>query len=197
MTTPVRGSGGNPTTMGGGRVRAATGEAAARARTTARAAMRRLGLMRGLSDARQRRAIPRLSVIGRTTDRSRAHRTAPQQPPDWTNVRGPDRRGARRYSGRHHRVEFRPAGTHSGGRSEAFMLRRLRTTSLAGSSALVLVLIVSGVVAAATLLTAVAAPTDPTPDAEVVDTTATFEDVDGDGIDDDCDDAVTADEAAA
>ena len=77
------------------------------------------------------------------------------------------------------------------------MFRRLRTTSLAGSSALVLALVVSGLVAAASILTAVAAPVpDPTEPA-VVDTTATFEDVNGDGIDDDCQDAVEADEAAA
>jgi hypothetical protein len=77
------------------------------------------------------------------------------------------------------------------------MFRRLRTTSLAGSSALVLALVVSGMVAAASILTAVAAPVaDPTEPA-VVDTTATFEDVNGDGIDDDCQDAVVADETAA
>jgi hypothetical protein len=77
------------------------------------------------------------------------------------------------------------------------MFRRLRTTSLAGSSALVLALVVSGMVAAASILTAVAAPVpDPTEPA-VVDTTATFEDVNGDGIDDDCQDAVEVDETAA
>lgn len=54
----------------------------------------------------------------------------------------------------------------------------------------------SGVVAAAALVTAIT-----TPEVEVVppvvDTTLTFEDLDGDGIDDDCDDDVVADEAVA
>lgn len=54
----------------------------------------------------------------------------------------------------------------------------------------------SGVVAAAALVTAIT-----TPEVEVVppvvDTTLTFEDLDGDGIDDDCDDEVVADEDAA
>jgi hypothetical protein len=77
------------------------------------------------------------------------------------------------------------------------MFRRLRTTSLAGSGALVLVLVVSGMVAAASILTAVAAPVaDPT-EPTVVDTTATFEDLNGNGIDDDCEEAVEADQEAA
>ena len=77
------------------------------------------------------------------------------------------------------------------------MFRRLRTTSLAGSGALVLVLVVSGVVAAASLLTAIAAPVADPDAPPVVDTSRTWEDVDGDGLDDDCDDAVEANEDAA
>ena len=77
------------------------------------------------------------------------------------------------------------------------MFRRLRTTSLAGSGALVLVLVVSGVVAAASLLTAIAAPVADPDEPTVVDTSRTWEDADGDGLDDDCDDAVEANEDAA
>ena len=77
------------------------------------------------------------------------------------------------------------------------MFRRLRTTSLAGSSAIVLVLVVSGMVAAASVLTAVAAPVADPDEPTVVDTSGTWEDVDGDGLDDDCDDAVEANEEAA
>lgn len=77
------------------------------------------------------------------------------------------------------------------------MLRRLTATSVAGTTAIVLALFLTGVVAAASILTAVAAPQlDPT-EPTVVDTTATFEDLDGDGVDDDCQDAVVGDEAAA
>ena len=78
------------------------------------------------------------------------------------------------------------------------MFTRLRTTWLAGSGALVLVLSISGAALGASLLAA-----GPTPTAEeetdpivVVDTSGTFEDVDGDSIDDDCDDAVVADPVA-
>lgn len=77
------------------------------------------------------------------------------------------------------------------------MFRRLRTTSLAGSGALVLVLVVSGVVAAASVLTAMAAPVADPAETEVVDTTLTFEDVDGNSVDDDCQEDEAADEAAA
>ena len=55
------------------------------------------------------------------------------------------------------------------------MVNRLRTGWLAGSGALVLVLAFSGGVMGATLVT---------------DTSATFEDIDGDGVDDDCQEAV-------
>jgi hypothetical protein len=79
------------------------------------------------------------------------------------------------------------------------MATRLRSTWLAGGSALLLVLAISGIAAGATL---VADSTQPAVDqAEPLegdtDTTLTFEDVDGDGIDDDCDDAVVADAEAA
>ena len=77
------------------------------------------------------------------------------------------------------------------------MFRRLKTTSMAGSGALFLALVVSGVVAAASVLTVVAAPAADPEEPAVVDTSQTWEDVDGDGIDDDCDDAVEIDEAAA
>jgi len=77
------------------------------------------------------------------------------------------------------------------------MVRRLRTTSFAGFGAVLLALIVSGMVAAASILTAVAAPEPDQVGPAVVDTTATFEDVNGDGIDDDCQDAVVADDTAA
>jgi hypothetical protein len=65
---------------------------------------------------------------------------------------------------------------------------------LAGSGALVLVLALSGVVMGATLAT----DTEPAPElTEPVDTTATFEDLDGDGVDDDCAESVVADPEAA
>jgi hypothetical protein len=77
------------------------------------------------------------------------------------------------------------------------MVRRLRTTSFAGFGAILLALIVSGMVAAASILTAVAAPEPDQVGPAVVNTTGTFEDVNGDGIDDNCQDAVVADAAAA
>ena len=62
---------------------------------------------------------------------------------------------------------------------------------------MLLVLSLSGVVAAATVLTAITAPVvDPTVPV-VADTTNTFEDVNGDGIDDDCQTDVVADPVAA
>ena len=76
------------------------------------------------------------------------------------------------------------------------MISRLRSTWLAGSGALLLAVSVSGVVAAATVLTAFKAPTP-----AVVDTIATFEDLDGNNVDDDCQEAVepnpTAEASAA
>jgi hypothetical protein len=55
----------------------------------------------------------------------------------------------------------------------------------------------SGVVAAASLLTAIAAPEPDPTGPTVVDTTATFEDLNGNGIDDDCETDVAADDQAA
>jgi hypothetical protein len=77
------------------------------------------------------------------------------------------------------------------------MFTRLRSTWLAGGGAMLLALSLSGVVAAAALVTAIATPQANEPLPVVVDTTLTFEDLNGDGIDDDCQDAVVADEAAA
>jgi hypothetical protein len=74
------------------------------------------------------------------------------------------------------------------------MFARIRSMSLAGGGALALTLILSGVVAAATVLTVIVAPA---PAAPVADSTATFEDLDGNGIDDDCQAAVSADPVAA
>jgi hypothetical protein len=63
---------------------------------------------------------------------------------------------------------------------------------------MLLVLSLSGVVAAATVLTAITAPVvDPTVPAVVADTTNTFEDLDGNGIDDDCQTDVVVDLVAA
>jgi hypothetical protein len=78
------------------------------------------------------------------------------------------------------------------------MLSRLRSTLLAWGSALILALSASGLVAAASLVGDTTPTTDGTitPPA-VTDTSATFEDLNGDGIDDDCQDAVVADQTAA
>ena len=62
------------------------------------------------------------------------------------------------------------------------MVNRLRSGWLAGSGALVLVLTFSGSVMGTPLVT---------------DTTATFEDVDGDGVDDDCREAALENTEAA
>jgi hypothetical protein len=77
------------------------------------------------------------------------------------------------------------------------MLSRLRTTWLAGSGALILVLAVAGAAIGAPVPTS---SEEPAPDEAaplVVDTALTFEDADGDSIDDDCDAEVTADAEAA
>ena len=68
------------------------------------------------------------------------------------------------------------------------MFARIRSLWLAGGGALALTIVLSGVVAAATVLTAltVSPPTTTT----VADTTATFEDTNGNGIDDDCETGV-------
>jgi len=69
-------------------------------------------------------------------------------------------------------------------------MTKRRSTWLGGTGALFLILSLSGVAAGAT-------PPDAVPDV-VVDTTASFEDIDGNGIDDDCQDAeAVADEDAA
>ena len=65
------------------------------------------------------------------------------------------------------------------------MMRKLRSRSLAGAGAVLLVLSMTGLAAAATLVD------DTTPA-----TLSTFEDLNGNGIDDDCETAVTADAAA-
>jgi hypothetical protein len=77
------------------------------------------------------------------------------------------------------------------------MFTRLRSTWLAGGGAMLLALSLSGVVAAAALVTAIATPPTDEPLPVVVDTTQTWEDLDGNGIDDDCQDVVEANEALA
>ena len=78
------------------------------------------------------------------------------------------------------------------------MFTRLRTTWLAGGGAVLLALSLSGVVAAAALVSVITAPPAPAVDEPVVaDTTLTFEDADGDGVDDDCDEEVVVNEPAA
>jgi hypothetical protein len=76
------------------------------------------------------------------------------------------------------------------------MFARVRNLWLAGGSALALTIVLSGVVAAATVITALNAVT-PTPTATVPDTTGTWEDADGNGVDDDCQTDVVADPIAA
>ena len=88
-----------------------------------------------------------------------------------------------------------------GGEEKHDMSTRLRTTWLAGAGAAFLVMALSGAVMGASLLTAFGPTSEEEfdPIAEV-DTTRTFEDVDGDGVDDDCDSEVVPDpdaEAAA
>lgn len=80
------------------------------------------------------------------------------------------------------------------------MVTRLRSTWLAGGGAILLVLSLSGIVAGATLVGDgggdTVLPADPPSGA--TDTTKTFEDVDGNAIDDDCQDpAAVADPIAA
>ena len=71
-------------------------------------------------------------------------------------------------------------------------LTRQRSTWLAGLGAMLFAVMLSGVVAGANLLVA----TGPTV-AAVVDTTPSFDDTNGNRLDDDCEAAVTADPAAA
>ena len=73
------------------------------------------------------------------------------------------------------------------------MLTRLRSTWLAGGGAIILTLSISGIAAAAVLVAHnvdIVEPADPgdTTTADTTDTTLTFEDVDGNGVDDDCQD---------
>jgi hypothetical protein len=78
------------------------------------------------------------------------------------------------------------------------MPTRLRSGWLAGAGALLLVLSMSGVVMGATVLTALPGPdTEVSDPAADTDTTLTFEDADGDGVDDDCQAAVEPDPNAA
>ncbi len=75
------------------------------------------------------------------------------------------------------------------------MFTRLRATWLASAGAVALVLMFTGLAAGAVVLKD-SAPTTSTADAPAPDTTATFEDVNGNGIDDDCEDGEVADAAA-
>lgn len=78
------------------------------------------------------------------------------------------------------------------------MLSRLRSTLMAWGGALILAVSASGLVAAASLVGDTTPTTDGTVTTPAVtDTSATFQDLNGDGIDDDCQDAVVADQTAA
>jgi hypothetical protein len=92
-----------------------------------------------------------------------------------------------------------PAGNHQlpGGEERYRMFTRLRATSMAGGSGMLLVLVLSGVVAAASIVTAITAPAAAPAEPLVADTTQTFEDANGNGIDDDCETGVVADPSAA
>lgn len=73
------------------------------------------------------------------------------------------------------------------------MFKRLRTSGLAGAGAVLLLLSLSGVAAGAAFLADILPIADPAP---LVDTTPTFEDKDGNGVDDDCQETVVADAVA-
>ena len=79
------------------------------------------------------------------------------------------------------------------------MLTRLRSTWLAGGGAMLLILSLSGIAAGATLVADTTDPVvDPADPAEgTTDTTLTFEDVDGNGVDDDCQDVTAVENADA
>ena len=77
------------------------------------------------------------------------------------------------------------------------MFTRLRATWMAGGGCMLLVLVLSGVVAAASIVTAITAPAAAPAEPLVADTTQTFEDANGNGIDDDCETGVVADPSAA
>jgi hypothetical protein len=74
----------------------------------------------------------------------------------------------------------RPFILLTGARSVVLMVKRLRSTGLAGTGALFLVLVIAGIAAGRTVLAEVA-PTA---------TIASFEDTNGNGIDDDCEENV-------
>jgi hypothetical protein len=98
------------------------------------------------------------------------------------------------------RMTERSRHQNSPGRGRRFltMLTRLRSTWLAAGGAILLVLSLTGVVAATALVAAVVPAVAPAAEVdEPVDTTTTFEDLDGDGIDDDCDEEVVEDAEAA
>jgi hypothetical protein len=76
------------------------------------------------------------------------------------------------------------------------MLTRLRTTWLAAGGATLLVLSLTGIVGATALVLVAAPQLLPTVE-EPADTTATFEDADGNNVDDDCQDAVEPNPTAA
>ena len=75
------------------------------------------------------------------------------------------------------------------------MFTRLRATWLASAGAVALVLMFTGLAAGAVVLKD-SGTTTSTADVPAPDTTATFEDVNGNGIDDDCEDGEAADPAA-
>lgn len=78
------------------------------------------------------------------------------------------------------------------------MLHRFRTRWLAGGGALLLVLSMSGMAAAATIVSDTTSETqDATPPAGDTTPSVTFQDLNGDGIDDTCQTAVTPDSVAA
>lgn len=78
------------------------------------------------------------------------------------------------------------------------MLKGLRSTWLAGGGAVLLVLSISGIAAGATLMADTAEIVEPAePPEGTTDTTLTFEDVDGDGVDDDCQDVAAEADAEA
>ena len=78
------------------------------------------------------------------------------------------------------------------------MVTRLRTTWLASGAALVMILAISGIAAGATVVGDSAPVVDSVEPLEGdTDTTLTFEDLDGNGIDDDCQDAEAVQDDAA
>jgi hypothetical protein len=99
------------------------------------------------------------------------------------------------------RIELIPASTgddpHSGGRSTDEMTTRLRTTWLAGGVALLFALTIGGAALGADTVGQPGTATDEPAAPLLTEVTATFVDVDGDGIADTCDSDVVADPDAA